>query len=79
MLSSVFVSGRVGCSPFPGYRYIEVDRPVPDAEGRMKIDRFLVKDALGGQSRFMKLSDGSLVIFKGRLETDPEHGLVLVE
>ena len=48
MLSSVFVSGRVGCSPFPGYRYIEVDRLEYDPDAFLlfsdKLHRWLADD-----------------------------------
>ncbi len=79
MISSVFVSGRVAGTPYPGYRYVEVDRPLPDGDGKIRTDRFLVKDSLGSFSNLAKLPEGSLIVFKGRLEEDDAHGLVIVE
>ncbi len=79
MISSLFCSGRLGPVPFPGYRYLEVERPVPDANGKQVIDRFLVKDALSSSSKLLRLPEGTLVVFKGRLEVDMEHGPVIVE
>lgn len=79
MISSVFVSGRLAESPFPGYRYIEVERPVPDSKGQFKTDRFLVRDALAGHSMVSILPVGAQVVFKGRIEIDDKYGFVIVE
>ncbi|MCI2111232.1 MAG: hypothetical protein LKK13_02695 [Bacilli bacterium] len=78
MISSVFVSGRLG-KRVGRYRYVEVDRAVPSPDGRYETDRFLVRSPLGEDSSFMKLPLGSYICFKGRLEKDEERGIVIVD
>lgn len=78
MISSVFVSGRLG-EKKPPFRYVEVDRLVPSDDGKFLVDRFLVRSCFGADTPFMKLPSGSYVCFKGRLESDERHGLVIVD
>ena len=78
MISSVFVSGRLG-KKTGGYRYVEVDRSVPNADGHYETDHFLVRPSTGEDSSFMTLPLGSYICFKGRLEQDEERGLIIVD
>lgn len=79
MISSVFVSGRLGAIVAPKIRYVEVDRVIPGESGRFQTDRFLVRTMLSPQGTFMKASEGTYICFKGRLEMDPTHGLLIVD
>jgi hypothetical protein len=79
MISSVFVSGRLGASLPKGYRYVEVDRPSPDPDGHYPVDKVIVRSPFGEGAPLMKMPLGSFVCFKGRLEVDREHGLILVD
>jgi hypothetical protein len=79
MISSVFVSGRLGKRVKPRFRYVEVDRVIPGESGRYEVDRFLVKSMLSPEGAFNTLPEGSYICFKGRLESDPEYGLIIVD
>lgn len=59
-------------------RIIEVERVVPEGDEFVK-DRFAVQEwkKMEG-SYFMNLPEGSLVAIRGRLETHPEHGCVII-
>jgi hypothetical protein len=77
MISSVFVSGRLGEVIDKHCRYVEVDRVVPGETGHYATDRFVVKSPMSSGS-FIKAADGSYICFKGRLEMDAKLGLVIV-
>ena len=77
MISSVFVSGRLGEKLSHNLRYVEVDRPVPE-KGKFVTDSFLVKSQSYESSPFLKEPTGSYICFKGRIEKDVEHGFIIV-
>lgn len=78
MLSSVYLSGRLGQVVEPRIRYVELDRVVPGPSGRYSVDQVLVRTDLSPEGAFMKSPAGSLIVLKGRLEVDPKHGLLIV-
>lgn len=79
MLSSVFVSGRLGEVIEPKTRFVEVDRMVPGASGRYEVDKFIVRSMLCSDGPFMKLPVGTFIVIRGRLEQDPKLGLIIVD
>lgn len=78
MISSVFISGRLGKILKPGLRYVEIDRVIPGPTGHFEIDRIPVKSQSFETDAFSKEPDGSYICLKGRLETDSEYGLIVV-
>ncbi len=78
MISSVFLSGRLGPVVGEKTRYVEVDRVIPGPSGRYETDRFPVRTMLSRDGVFMKAAEGTHITLKGRLEMDPELGLVIV-
>jgi hypothetical protein len=79
MLSSFYLSGRLGEVISREMRYIEVDRVVPNDCGRFVVDRFPVRAMTGPSGHFMKSPKGALINCKGRLECDEKEGLYLVD
>ncbi len=79
MLSSVFVSGRLGKKLSEQVRLVEVDRVVPGAGGKFKVDQFPVLCPLSPSSLFFSANEGSLIVLKGRLEKDKEFGTIIVD
>ncbi len=77
MISSVFVSGRLGEKISDNLRYVEVDRPIPE-KGKFVTDSFLVKSQSYESSPFIKEPKGAYICFKGRIENDLDHGLIIV-
>lgn len=79
MLSSVFISGRLGELINENYRYVEIDRVAYDnfGGGKYEVDKIPVRSMEKG--RFYSYKTGSLIILKGRIEMDPELGLVVVD
>lgn len=78
MLSSIFLSGRLGEVKGDHIREVEVDRVVPGPSGRFETDSFLVRSQNGLGTEFFAAKKGSLIVLKGRLEVDPVHGVVIV-
>lgn len=78
MISSIFVSGRLGKYIGDGIRLLEVDRLVPSKQGKYETDLIPVRSMLSESSTFYKAGDGTLAIIKGRLEMDKDHGLLIV-
>ena len=79
MLSSVFVSGRLGEIIEEKTRYVEVDRVIPGPTGHYEVDRFPVRSMLAIHGPFMTQPVGTYICFKGRLEVDPRLGLIIVD
>ncbi|MBP5092281.1 MAG: hypothetical protein J6328_07010 [Bacilli bacterium] len=77
MLSSVFLSGRLGEIIGPKTRYVEIDRVIPGPGGRFETDKFPVRSMLAAEGPFMKANVGTFVVLKGRLEID-EQGKILI-
>lgn len=78
MLSSVFLSGRLGKLIRPNLRYVEIDRVVPEKCGSYEVDRVKVRSMLSEKSQFYTALEGSGVVIKGRLQVDEEEGLIVV-
>ena len=78
MISSVFLSGRLGDVFSEKLRYVEVDRVIPGPSGHYETDLFPVKTMLSKDGVFMKAKKGTYVTLKGRLEVDPKFGLIIV-
>jgi hypothetical protein len=79
MLSSVFVSGRLGDIIDGKTRYVEIDRVVPGASGHFETDLIPVRSMLTIEGSFIKGAKGSFIVFKGRIERDPKLGLILID
>lgn len=79
MISSVFVSGRLGDALGEKTRYVEVDRVVPGPSGLYETDKFPVRTMLCKDGLFMTAKKGAYITLKGRIENDPELGLVIVD
>lgn len=73
MISGVFITGEAGKIIDNRSRLIKVSRPIMDSNSRGYIvDSFLirVKNSPATSSQIMKVPEGTLVMVKGRLETD---------
>jgi hypothetical protein len=79
MLSSVFVSGRLGALIDEKTRYVEVDRVIPGPSGHFETDQLPVRSMLCIDGSFMKGPKGTFIVFKGRIESDPKLGLILID
>ena len=79
MLSSVFLSGRLGEIVGPKTRYVEIDRVIPGPSGRFETDKFPVRSMLATAGPFMKASVGTFIVLKGRLECDSDGKLIIVD
>ena len=77
MISSIFMSGRLGAPLDSQTRYVEVDRLIP-VGGKFITDYFPVRSQTHEASPFMKQPAGAYICFKGRVERDPELGIVFV-
>lgn len=78
MISSVFVSGRLGKVIGEKKRYVEVDRVIPGPSGRYEVDYFPVRTMQSKDGVFMKSKDGSLITLKGRIEME-DGDMVIVD
>ena len=77
MLSSVFISGRLGDSISEDIRYVEVDAVIPGPSGKYETFLLPVTCPHCKSAYFYAAKKGSLIILKGRLETRPEFGLLV--
>lgn len=80
MLSSVFLSGRLGDVFAPKMRYVEIERVVtsPAGTGTYAISKVPVRAQCLETNRFLKEPNGTYICLKGRLEADEEYGLIIV-
>ena len=80
MLSEVALSGRLGdLCPFPGCRYVEIDRVVcTESGGKYEVDKVPVKSYGGLQSHFLTAPKGAFIVLKGRLETREGLGVIFL-
>ena len=75
MISSVFLSGRLG-KPLDGStRYVDLDSVVPGPTGEFRTHHIPVRTSRGESCLFMKGKQGSPITLQGRLESDPSIGL----
>lgn len=78
MISDVVLSGSAGSCINKLFRYVEIVRPTPIG-GEFPTDRIPVMYWSKQPScAFYRIPVGSLVLVKGRLETDPELGVVIL-
>lgn len=78
MISDVFLTGRLGEAINNTVRIVEIDRMVPE-HGKFIIDKIPVSYwSKEPRSRFMKLSSGTLVVIRGRIQIDEQIGLIIV-
>ncbi len=75
MLTSVYISGRLGDSAGKNVRYVEVESPLVGTGGKRRIDLIPVYTPLGKSVFFFKAKKGAFIIVKGRLEKNDEFGL----
>ncbi len=78
MLSSIFMSGRLGEVIGEKMRIVEVDRVIPGPSGYYETDRFPVRTMSGSKSIFMRAKVGSYVTLKGRIEGDEKYGVIII-
>ena len=79
MLSSVYISGRLSEAVGENARIVEVDSPIPSTEGKFLVHRIPVICHMTRKSFFFVAPNGSLIVLKGRLESHPEWGLVVID
>ena len=77
MLTSAYVSGRLGDEFGNNFRYVEVESPLIGTGGGRRTDLIPVYNPLGKSATFFRAKKGSFVIVKGRIERDLEHGLYI--
>lgn len=75
MLTSVYISGRLGDSAGKNVRYVEVESPLVGTGGKRRIELIPVYTPLGKSAFFFKAKKGAFIIVKGRLEKNDEFGL----
>lgn len=78
MISNVFVSGRIGEVIDKHYRYVLVERPLVNQDGKYQIDKVPVRVSYFATDSWMKEKEGTFIVFKGRIEMDKKIGLALV-
>ncbi len=79
MISSFYLSGRLMEHLSETVRIVEVEHFTSNHDD-VKVDRFPITSwSKNHNARLMTLKEGMLVIVKGRLETSPEFGPILVE
>ena len=78
MLSSVYLTGRLGEVLADDLRYVELDDLVPGPDSRFDVHRIPVRNPRGVNSEFMRAKAGLYVVVKGRLSTDERIGLLVV-
>jgi len=75
MMSDVFIAGRLAAPINETVRFVEIDRSVPE-QGKFVIDKIPVSYwSKEPSSRFMKLSEGILVVIRGRIEAEAKLGI----
>ncbi len=77
MLSSVFLSGRLGEKKDAATRIVEVDHLIPGPGGRYLISSIPVRSMVP-ESMLLKAKKGSLIILKGRLQSDERDGSLYI-
>lgn len=78
MISSIFVTGRIGEAIDSNFRYVEVERPLSGTDGKYVIDKIPVRMQYFASSSWMKEKEGSFIALKGRIEKDDKIGLGIV-
>ena len=79
MISSIFLSGRLGRVLDYRTRQVEVDSPIPDASGSFPTFLLPIRVNRGRASMFMTSPEGLFVTLKGRIEHDKKYGLLIVD
>lgn len=78
MISDVFLSGRITKVLNKTTRYVEVERLIPE-QGKFVTDNIPVsfwnKEP---NSLFMKLSEGTLIILRGRIQNEAQFGIIVI-
>lgn len=78
MISDVFLSGRITKVLNKTTRYVEVERLIPE-QGKFVTDNIPVsfwnKEP---NSFFMKLSEGTLIILRGRIQNEAQFGIIVI-
>ncbi|MDY0345077.1 MAG: hypothetical protein WCR77_00550 [Bacilli bacterium] len=78
MISDVFLTGRLSEPLNETIRLVEIDRMIPE-QGKFVVDKIPVLYwSKEPRSRFMKLTTGSLVVIRGRLQFEATIGLIIV-
>ena len=78
MLSSIYLSGRLGKKVFDNLRMVELDALSPNSKGEFEVTEVPVRSNLGGDSALMHAKDGIYVVIKGRLCTHGAVGLCVL-
>lgn len=78
MLSSVFLSGRIGRKLDRKTRVIELDALVPNSKGEYVVTEVPVRSSHGDETSLMRATEGNYVILKGRLGYEEGMGLFVV-
>ena len=78
MLSSVYLTGRLGPCLGPTLRLVEIEGILPSAKGTFDVTEVRVRCDRGESAYFMRAKLGSLVVVKGRLESDEQGHLLVV-
>lgn len=74
MVSSVFISGRLGRSIDRQTRMVELDSPIP-SKGEFRICEIPVRCNRSWKASFFSAKVGTLIVLKGRLESEEPLGL----
>lgn len=79
MLTNVVAIGKIGDPIKPNARYLEVERPHRDTSGKFVTDQLpIMYWSKAVNNYFMTMKKGTLILVKGRLETDEDAGLTLI-
>lgn len=78
MISDVFLTGRLSEALNETIRIVEIDRMIPE-QGKFVVDKIPVSYwSNEPRSRFMKLTSGTLVVVRGRIQIEGKIGLIIV-
>lgn len=77
MISSVFLTGRLGPLLDESTRYVEIDSVLPGPSGTFETHHIPVRCNRGPSAHFLRAKEGGLITLQGRLQQDETFGLVV--
>lgn len=78
MLTSVFMTGRIGKKIDNIFRNIEIERTSIFTNETILDEIPICGWQKSSKSHIMNIKDGTLIVVKGRIERDDKHGLYVV-
>ena len=79
MLSNVFITGRLGPSGGGPFRILETEDIIPGPDGAYATYALKVRCDRGPNALFMTAPEGALATIKGRIGTDEDGQLIVID